>query len=169
MDNAADPFAPLTPAEIADGAQQGTQPKCAREAKPTCPPADAENGALAAARLFGRKPDGHMALCDCEGETAFYAARWNEADGQKTFRPIHGARATAGNSRLGRIDRPLYNLPAIVEKSDAPIIICEGEKAAEAAARDLSQEHRHNVERRRGRGGQNRLVATRPAARSHMA
>ncbi len=31
--------------------------------------------------------------------------------------------------------RPLYNLDAIVAQPDAPIVVCEGEKAADAAAR----------------------------------
>ena len=31
--------------------------------------------------------------------------------------------------------RPLYNLPEITARPDAPVVVCEGEKAAEAAAR----------------------------------
>ena len=55
--------------------------------KPTCPPVDAENGALAAARLYGRKPDGSWRYETAQGETAFYAARWNEGGRQKDLSP----------------------------------------------------------------------------------
>ena len=58
MDDASNPFAPLTPAELAEAARQRAQSESGRGAPPTCPPADAEPGALAAARLYGRKPDG---------------------------------------------------------------------------------------------------------------
>ena len=87
MDDASNPFAPLTPTELAEAAQ--IEPSRAeRSAPPSCPPADAEPGALAAARLYGRKPDGLWRYATAQDETAFYAARWNEADGKKTFRPI---------------------------------------------------------------------------------
>ena len=57
MDNSLDAFAPLTEAELADAGRQVLQDLEADAPKPTCPPPDAENGVLAAARLYGRKPD----------------------------------------------------------------------------------------------------------------
>ena len=91
---------------------KASNPKPGASAPPTCPPADAEPGALAAARLYGRKPDGLWRYATAEDETAFYAARWNEADGKKTFRPISwrergrlAIRGLAGSSPLVQLAR----------------------------------------------------------------
>ena len=134
MDDASNPFAPLTPAELAEAGRQGEQSKAGRSAPPTCPPADAEPGALAAARLFGRKPDGLWRYATAEDETAFYAARWNDADGKKTFRPISWVERAGWQFEAWPDHRPLFNLPDLVSKPKAPVVVCEGEKAAEAAA-----------------------------------
>lgn len=88
MDNPFDPFAPLSPAELAQGAREIAGGARKSDAIPVCPPSDAEPGALAAERLYGRKPDGLWRYATAQDDTAFYAARWNEADGKKTFRPI---------------------------------------------------------------------------------
>jgi hypothetical protein len=56
--------------------------------KPACPPLDAENGALAAARRSGRKPDSSWRYETADGETAFYVVRWNGGDGRKVIRPL---------------------------------------------------------------------------------
>ena len=134
MDDASNPFAPLTPAELAEAARQIEPSKAERSAPPTCPPADAEPGALAAARLYGRKPDGLWRYATAQDETAFYAARWNEADGKKTFRPISWSERAGWQFEAWPDHRPLFNLPDLVSKPNAPVVICEGEKAAEAAA-----------------------------------
>ena len=88
MDNPVDPFAPLTEAELADAARQVPRDLEADAPKPTCPPLDVESGALAAARLFGRKPGVSWRYETAEGETAFYIARWDEGADKKTFRPV---------------------------------------------------------------------------------
>jgi putative DNA primase/helicase len=134
MDDASNPFAPLTPAELAEAARQNEQSNSERSAPPTCPPADAEPGALAAARLSGRKPDGLWRYATAQDETAFYAARWNEADGKKTFRPITWGERAGWQFEAWPDHRPLFNLPDLVSNPSAPVVICEGEKAAEAAA-----------------------------------
>jgi len=134
MDSPLDLFAPLTQDEIADGARQGTQPPCARETMPICPPADAENGALAAARLFGHKPDQTWRYETADGETAFYAARWNEAGGKKKCLPVSWREGDGWQFAAWPDRRPLYQLPALAERPKAPVVICEGEKAADAAA-----------------------------------
>src|SRR5580704_10285427 len=77
MDDASNPFAPLTPAELAEAARQIDPSKAERTAPPSCPPVDAEPGAMAAARLYGRKPDGVWRYATAQDETAFYAVRWN--------------------------------------------------------------------------------------------
>ena len=134
MDDASNPFAPLTEAELADGTRQGTRPTRARETKPTCAPADAEPGAHAAARLYGRAPDGLWRYATSDDETAFYAARWNEADWKKTFRPMSWREGEGWQFVAWPDHRPLFNLPDLTANLKAPVVICEGEKAAEAAA-----------------------------------
>jgi putative DNA primase/helicase len=135
VDDASNPFAPLTPAELAEAERQSEQSGAGRKAPPTSPPADAEPGAIAAARLYGRKPDGLWRYATAEGETVFYAARWNEADGKKIFRPISWREPEGWRFEAWSAHRPLFNLPDLVLKPKAPVIVCEGEKAAEAAVR----------------------------------
>jgi putative DNA primase/helicase len=134
MDDASNPFAPLTPAELAEAARQIDPSKAERTAPPSCPPVDAEPGAMAAARLYGRKPDGVWRYATAQDETAFYAVRWNEADGKKTFRPISWSKQAGWQFEAWPDHRSLFNLPDLVSKPKAPVVICEGEKAAEAAA-----------------------------------
>jgi putative DNA primase/helicase len=129
-----DPFAPLTEAELADAARQVPPDLEADAPKPTCPPLDAENGVLAAARLSGCKPDMFWRYETTEAETAFYAVRWNERDGKKVIRPLSWFDDAGWKFAAWPNNRPLYNLPAIAEQPNAPIIICEGEKAADAVA-----------------------------------
>ena len=133
MDDASNPFVPLTPAELAEAARQGAQPEAGRGARPTCPPAEAESGALAAARLYGRNPNGLWRYATAEDETAFYAARWNEADGKKTFRPVSWCEPDGWRFEAWPDNRPLFNLPDLVSNPKAPVIVCEGEKSAQAA------------------------------------
>ena len=134
MDDASNPFAPLTPAELAEAARQDAQSEAGRGAAPTCPPADAEPVALAAARLHGRKPDGLWRYATADDETASYTARWNEADGKKTFRPVSWRKMVGWQLEAWPDNRPLFNLPELVSKPKASVVVCEGEKAAEAAA-----------------------------------
>ena len=54
--------------------------------------------------------------------------------GKRRSARSHGAMATAGNSRLGRIIGPCSTCPISSRRPKAPVVICEGEKAAEAAA-----------------------------------
>jgi hypothetical protein len=127
MDDASNPFAPFTPEELAEAARQSEQSKAERCAAPTCPPADAEPGALAATRLHGRKPDGLWPYATAQDEIAFYAARWNEADGKKTFRPISWSERAGWQFEAWPDHRPLFNLPEIVSRAKAAVVICEGE------------------------------------------
>src|SRR5271156_665221 len=117
MDNPLDAFAPLTEAELA------VLPDLEADApKPTCPPPDAENGVLAAARLYGRKPDSSWRYETAEGETAFYAARWNEGGDKKTFRPVSWREGVGWQLTAWPNNRPLYNLPTIAEQSNSGIV-----------------------------------------------
>ena len=64
MDDASDPFAPLRRRTCGSGAARAARPKPSADAPPICPPADAEPGALAAARLYRAQARWALALCD---------------------------------------------------------------------------------------------------------
>lgn len=78
------------------------------------------------------KPSRTWPYFDAKRNLVGYAARFETKDG-KTFRPLV---LKGGRWRAEGIPtpRPLFNLPSIISKPDAPVLICEGEKAAEAAA-----------------------------------
>ena len=83
-----------------------------RSAPPTCPPADAEARSARGGAAVWAQARWPLALRDAQDETAFYVARWNEADGEKDIPPDLMVRAApAGNSRLGRIIGPCSTCP----------------------------------------------------------
>jgi len=98
------------------------------------PPADAEPVAVGAARLAGREPDGLWRYATATDETAFYAARWDEGNGKKMFRPLSWSADEGWRFAAWPAPRPLYNLPALVRRPADAVVICEGEKSADAAA-----------------------------------
>ena len=71
-----------------------------------------------------------------DGELAGYAARWDKPDGGKDFRPLI---LEDGRWRQKSIPepRPLYNLQALWERPDAPVLVVEGEKTSDAARKLL--------------------------------
>ncbi len=77
---------------------------------------------------------------DATGRLVGYAARFETPTG-KTFRPL--VRDAAGRwhtaSRTGGFPKPypLFNLSALLAKPMAPVLICEGEQAAEAASQQF--------------------------------
>jgi len=137
MDKPSEIFAPLTEDEISQGAQD--DPQAAREAQTICPPSDAEPGAQAAARLLRRAPDALWRYVTLEGETAFYVARTNKPDGKKDFCPLSWVEGEGWALKARPDHRPLYRLDEIAAQPQAPVVICEGEKAADAAARVFPQ------------------------------
>ena len=67
------------------------------------------------------------------GELAGYVARWDRPGGGKEIRPLvlkDGRWCQKGIS----IPRPIYNLQALRERPDAPVLVVEGEKASDAAS-----------------------------------
>ena len=69
------------------------------------------------------------------GEVAGYAARWDRPDGGREFRSLV---LDGGRWRAKDIPRPrpLYNLPELWKRPDAPVLVVEGERTSDAA-RDL--------------------------------
>ena len=74
---------------------------------------------------------------DATGRLVGYAARFETPTG-KTFRPLvrDAAERWHTASRTGGFPKPypLFNLSALLAKPMAPVLICEGEQAAEAAS-----------------------------------
>ena len=66
------------------------------------------------------------------GTLACYVARWDLPVGGKEIRPLV---LENGMWKQGGISQPLplYNLPALVEGLDAPVLVVEGEKTSDAA------------------------------------
>jgi putative DNA primase/helicase len=85
--------------------------------------------------LFGRTPDMVWRYVSADGETAFFVCRWNRSDGDKDIRPLSWFDNDGWRFAHWPDARPLYNLDRIDAQPDASIVVGEGEKVAEAAAR----------------------------------
>ncbi len=73
---------------------------------------------------------------DEAGRQMFHVARYEEADGKKLFAPWSWSRETNGWVMKGwDSPRPLYGLDILAEHPNQPVMVVEGEKAAEAARR----------------------------------
>ena len=134
MDDGLD-FSPLADAEREAAAQQAAPNGEPDAAKPTLPPGDAEPPEAAVARLFGRKPDRLWRYVDATGALVSCVCRWNKPDGEKEIRPLSWFDREGWRFAHWPDARPLYNADQIAANRDAPVIVTEGEKAADAAAR----------------------------------
>jgi hypothetical protein len=98
-------------------------------------------------RGLAREPEHIWEYRNAAGETVCFVCRFNtvKPDGSpdKEFRPLCWCRWVdeRGNERFGwrwkapPVPRPLYGLPELLARPDAPMIVCEGEKKADEAAR----------------------------------
>jgi len=73
---------------------------------------------------------------DAAGRTLGFVHRYDAPDG-KVFRPLILARPVGGGALAWRWEswptpRPLYGLDRLAAASDAPVVVCEGEKATDA-------------------------------------
>jgi putative DNA primase/helicase len=127
-------FRPLSDDELEAAAQETTRCGEPNVARPTLPPADAEAGADAAARLFGRPPDAIWHYGNEQGATAFHVCRWNKPDGDKIIRPLSWFEDSDWRFGAWPDHRPLLNLEEFAKRAHAPVVVTEGEKAADAAA-----------------------------------
>ena len=75
---------------------------------------------------------------DGQGDPLFYVYRYNLPDGSKEFKPFSYDESGRWVSRAWPAPRPLYNLDLILKNPDKPVLICEGEKAADAASKITS-------------------------------
>lgn len=132
---AVDMFAPLTEAELA--LSKGDDTASRPGLTPIVPvPDDAPAMDYEHPRLG--KPDKSWLYRDAERRRVAYVCRWNTAGGGKEVRPVtfcdHGDGTQGWRSHGLPAPRPLFTLPDILARPDAPVIITEGEKSCEAAA-----------------------------------
>lgn len=87
------------------------------------------------------KPSARWIYTDAAGGVLGYVLRFDGAD-EKQFRPLTCWRVSVGVKPEWRWEswpekRPLYGLQSLAERPSASVIVCEGEKATDAAARLL--------------------------------
>lgn len=83
------------------------------------------------------KPSRTWSYRDAEGRLLFYVCRFEQPEGRKEFRPLSlwmDAGALRWQWKGVPEPRPLYRLDLLAAQPDAPVIVHEGEKAADAAA-----------------------------------
>ena len=98
-------------------------------------PADAPKPPASHYRLG--KPVATWCYRGAGGEVLGYVSRFETTDG-KVFRPLTYARPAASGDAKWRweswvLPRPLYGLQGLAQRPDAPVLVTEGEKAADAA------------------------------------
>lgn len=82
-------------------------------------------------------PTDSYSYADNAGNLLCKVLRFDKGNGEKEFRPITLWRSSSGAMRWDQkalpTPRPLYKLPELTIKGTAPVLIVEGEKAADAA------------------------------------
>lgn len=131
-----DPFAPLGGGGVPGGrpSAKGGEWQCLPFAPDDAPPPPERHPKLG-------KPTGCWIYRDAAGRVIGLANRFDTPDG-KQFRPLTCWRSIKGGKPVWRWEawpapRPLYGLDRLAAKPSAMVVICEGEKAADAAARLL--------------------------------
>ncbi len=83
------------------------------------------------------QPSASWTYRDATGAMIFKVLRFDRADGSKEFRPLTLWRSAHGlcwHWKSVPAPRPLYNLDDLAMRPDAPVVVCEGEKSADAAS-----------------------------------
>ena len=88
------------------------------------------------------RPSARWSYVDAAGALLGLACRFDTPDGEKQFRPLTlWRRGSAGRFEwkweAWPAPRPLYGLDRLAARPKAPVVVCEGEKAADAAGRLL--------------------------------
>jgi putative DNA primase/helicase len=128
-----DPFAPL-----AGGAGKAAKAKKSPAFVPIVPvPTDAAPPPRRHPKMG--EPAATWTYRDAGGAVLGYAYRFNLAEREKAFRPLVLFSAATGGRPAWRWEawpapRPLYGLDRLAARPHAPVVLCEGEKAADAAS-----------------------------------
>src|SRR5271166_3296170 len=135
MGDAFDKYLPLTPDENAAGpAVAARAPEDDELVSPV--PADAPPPPT---RHFGHgEPTATWTYRDASGAELCRILRFEFPDRRKEFCPRtlwRNAKGLRWRWQALPAPRPLYGLDRLASRPDAPVIVCEGEKAADAAAR----------------------------------
>lgn len=130
-----DPFAPLPGSTSTQDA--GTKPQASWIAILPVP-ADAPAPPERHPKLG--TPSGRWTYRDASGGVLGFVNRFDGPEGEKQFRPLVLFRPATGGKPQWRWEswpapRPLYGLERLATKPGARVIVCEGEKSAEAATR----------------------------------
>ncbi|MET0156038.1 MAG: DUF927 domain-containing protein [Rickettsiales bacterium] len=137
-----DPFAPLPPDAKGDNVVSLRKSDTDKDGRQIVPDQESLPPLIRHPKLG--MPNASYAYCTAEGKTIFYVCRFDlppRADGKKrkeilpyTFRELPGGKRE-WRWKWGDAPRPLYRLDALARtKEDAPLLIVEGEKKADAAA-----------------------------------
>ena len=125
------PFAPLKSDEIVSVAEPQREGELLSPIPANAPPMPEAHFALG-------RPTVQWFYRDPAGAVLFAMLRFDKADGSKEFLPLTLWRDAQGFRWLWKsvpTPRPLYNLDKLATRPDAPVVICEGEKSADAAER----------------------------------
>lgn len=80
------------------------------------------------------EPSASWCYRNAAGEVLFYVARYNTPDGKKELRPYSfDLESNKWVAKSLPAPRPLYGLELLAQRPEAPVLIVEGEKAADAA------------------------------------
>ena len=129
------PFAPLNGAAGPKPAAKGAPPTDFLSVMPV--PKDAP--ALLKRHPTHGEPVHRWPYLDASGELLGYACRFVREDGGKTYQPLTLFRETASGALKWKWKgwaepRPLYGLDRLAARPGALVLLCEGEKAADAAS-----------------------------------
>jgi hypothetical protein len=81
----------------------------------------------------GQEPSYSWTYRDVDSEPLFYIFRYDMPDGTKTFTPLSFSSTGQWVKKQWPAPRPLYNLDKLTANPNKPVLIVEGEKAADAA------------------------------------
>ncbi len=94
-------------------------------------------------KVVGFEPTHKYAYRDALGQVTFIVARQDKENGKEIRPVIYTRNKTTGAFQwLAKglpAPRPLYGLDKLAKRADAPVILVEGEKTANAAAKQLSE------------------------------
>jgi uncharacterized protein (DUF927 family) len=124
------PFSPLKPDEIEPPAAPLPDGELVLPAPADAPPMPQVHFALGLSKAS-------WSYRDDAGAVLFAVSRFDKADGNKHFMPLslwRDAQSLRWRWKSVPAPRPLYNLDRLAARPKAPVVVCEGEKSADAAS-----------------------------------